>query len=237
MRIAEIWRYPVKSLQGEQLDTAVITPGGIEGDRRYAIYDLQTGLGLTARRVPELLFAHARLHLGGEVEITLPDGSTASDDDALSAWLARPVAMRSADENIARRYENPSDFEHETTAEWNAFEGADAAFHDSADVRVSLVSTTTIGAWDRRRFRPNILLDGQGEDSLVGSPVSLGDATLDVGVQIKRCVMTTRPQPGGIERDLDVLRTIARERGAHLAVGALVTQPGIITVGDSLTAI
>jgi hypothetical protein len=48
-------------------------------------------------------------------------------------------------------------------------------------------------------------------------------------------VMTTRPQAGGVERDLDVLRTINRERGGCLAVGALVRQPGTVRVGDTLT--
>ncbi len=57
---------------------------------------------------------------------------------------------------------------------------------------------------------------------------------LDVGKRIGRCVMTTRPQPGGIERDLTVLRTIARERDARLAVGALVMRPGRVSVGDAL---
>ena len=47
--------------------------------------------------------------------------------------------------------------------------------------------------------------------------------------------MTTRPQAGGIERDLNVLRTIARERGNNLAVGALVSRPGHVRVGDELT--
>jgi uncharacterized protein YcbX len=232
MRVAEIWRYPVKSLQGERLDTAVVTFGGIEGDRRFAIYDRETGLGLTARRVPELLFAVARFGDGRRPEVSLPDGSIASDDRALSTWLGRPVALRSADEDVPRRYENVVDFEHEAVSEWNAFHGADAAFHDSPAVRVSLVSTATIGSWDRRRFRPNILLDGEGEDALVGSSIALGDALLHVGVRIERCVMTTRPQPGGIERDLDVLRTIARKRDARLAVGALVARPGAIRVGD-----
>jgi hypothetical protein len=55
--------------------------------------------------------------------------------------------------------------------------------------------------------------------------------------QIDRCVMTTRPQAGGIERDLDVLRTIARERDAFLAIGALVEQTGTICVGDELTRV
>jgi uncharacterized protein len=47
--------------------------------------------------------------------------------------------------------------------------------------------------------------------------------------------MTTRPQPGGIERDLSVLRTIARDRDACLAIGAVVETPGDIRVGDVLT--
>jgi hypothetical protein len=46
--------------------------------------------------------------------------------------------------------------------------------------------------------------------------------------------MVTRPQPQGIERDLGVLRTIARERQNRLAIGALVSEPGTVRVGDSL---
>jgi len=92
----------------------------------------------------------------------------------------------------------------------------------------------TLGAWDRRRFRSNVVLDGGGEDALVGSRARLGGAEIDVGMRIERCVMTVRPQPGGIERDLGVLRTIARERDARLAVGALVARPGRVAVGDAL---
>jgi len=234
MQVAELWRYPVKSLQGERLESVEVTSDGLEGDRRFAIYDVATGLGLTARRKPELLFASARLGEDGQVEITLPDGSTARDDAALSAWLGRPVTLQSTDTDAARRFEDPIDFEHEATGAWAAFEGAPGAFHDSARARVSLVSTATIGAWDRRRFRSNVLLDGEGEDDLVGTRVTLGDAVLDVGMRIQRCVMTTRPQPGGVERDLDVLRTIARERDACLAVGALVVAPGAVAVGAEL---
>jgi MOSC domain-containing protein len=52
--------------------------------------------------------------------------------------------------------------------------------------------------------------------------------------QIDRCVMTTRPQPDGIERDLDVLRTIRRDRGGFLAIGALVAETGALRVGDDV---
>lgn len=157
----------------------------------------------------------------------------ASDDDALSDWLGRRVELRSASAEAARRYENVIDFERESASEWALFEGAPGPFHDSAGARVSLLSTATIGSWDRRRFRPNVLLEGEGEDALVGSSIGLGSAILDVGMRIQRCVITTRPQPGGIERDLSVMRTIARERNARLAVGALVRQPGLVRVGDT----
>jgi len=235
LRVAELWRYPVKSLLGERLTSARIDAGGIHGDRRFALFDVETGFGLTARRVPELLFASARLVDGGRLEISLPDGSVVGeDDDALSEWLGRPVRLRSAESTWERRYENPADFEDEASSRWDPFEGASGAFHDSGRARVSLVSTATVGAWDRRRFRANVLLDGAGEDELIGSRVQLGEAVLDVTKGIERCVMTTRAQAGGIERDLDVLRTIARERGACLAIGALVAEPGTVRVGDGL---
>ena len=64
MRVSELWRYPVKSLQGEPAQSATVTHRGIEGDRAFAIFDTMTGFGLTARRVPELLFASARMRRG-----------------------------------------------------------------------------------------------------------------------------------------------------------------------------
>jgi uncharacterized protein YcbX len=229
--VTELWRYPVKSLQGEQVSSSAVGPEGLEGDRRYAIFDLATGFGLTARRAPELLFGSARW-LGSAVEISLPDGSIAPDDAALSSWLGRPVALRSTDDVAERRYENPQDFENE--GDWEAFDGARGSFRDSAPTAVSLVSLGSLSGWDRRRFRSNVLLDGSDEDSLVGSRVSVGGAVLDVVKRVSRCVMVTRPQPGGIDKDLTVLRTVHRERAGRIAVGATVTVPGTISVGDEV---
>ena len=234
MHVAGLWRYPVKSLQGEQLDEVVVTADGFDGDRRYAIFDLDTGLGLTARRVPELLLASASLTADGGVRITLPDGRLADGDDVLSGWLGRRVALRCAEHNVGSRYEDVVDFERERSGGWRTFEGASGPFHDSQRARVSLVSTDTIGGWDPRRFRVNILLDGTGEDALVGSSTVLGEAVLNISGRIQRCVMVTRPLADGIARDLSILRTIASERAACLAVGALVCHPGIVRVGDEL---
>ncbi len=235
MEVAELWRYPVKSLGGERLERVEIGMDGFQGDRRWAIWDLGTELGLTARRVPELLFASARLRSGGAVEITLPTGAIATDDSRLSGWLGRRVELREAAEAGVRRYENPSDFEREEDAPWRQFTGAAGPFHDSSRTRVSLVSTSTLGSWDRRRFRANVILEGSGEEELVGERVGLGTAVLAVGEPISRCVMTTRAQPGGIERDVDVMRRIVREREGKLAVAALVERAGVVALGDRLS--
>lgn len=235
LRVAELWRYPVKSLQGERVESATLGPEGLEGDRRFAIFDVETGFGLTARRQPDLLFASAALRADGGVDITLPDGRLARGDEDLSAWLGRRVELREADADVPRRYENPADADND--ADWRPFEGATGAFHDSGRVRVSLVSRATIGAWPQRRFRSNVLLEGEGEDTLVGGRAQLGGALLDVTKRISRCVMVTRAQPGDIERDPTVLRAIARERDACLAIGALVVRGGEVGVGAELVPV
>jgi uncharacterized protein YcbX len=237
VRVAELWRYPVKSLQGERLTSAEAGPEGLAGDRQWALFDVDTDFGLTARRVPDLLFLSARLRADGHVEVVLPDGTVTSDDAVLSDWLGRSVALRAAaDAPGERRYESPQEIGEAGEYDWDAFSGARGAFHDSSRIRVSLVSTGTLGTWDRRRFRANVVLEGAGEDALVGRRVRLGGAELDVVKQVDRCVMVTRPQPGGIGRDNGVLKTIHRERDGCLAVGALVARAGTVAVGDELTA-
>jgi uncharacterized protein YcbX len=234
MRVLELWRYPVKSLQGERLAVADVGPRGIAGDRDWALFDRETGLGLTARRVPDLLFATGRIRPDGRAEVVLPDGTVTADDAVLSAWLGRPVALGSgAGLGAPPRYEC-SDDENELTADWREFEGAADAFHDNPDFRVSLVSTGTLGTWDRRRFRANVLLDGEGEERFTGLRACLGSAELAVVAGIQRCVMVTRPQPGGIGRDTAVLKTVHRERAGELAVGARVLSSGTVRPGDAL---
>jgi MOSC domain-containing protein len=232
--VTGLFRYPVKSMQGEALSAADIGPAGIVGDRQWALVDLDTGLALTARRQPELLFASAAL-LGEDVVITLPDGSTTSDDAVLSAWLGHAVALTRADSVDHGTYEIALDFENEGTAEWFQWEGPTWSFHDSTRTQVSIIGVDTLGSWDVRRFRPNVLVDGSPEDGWIGSSVQAGSATLDVVKPIDRCVITTRRQPGGIDRDLDVLRTVNRDRAGNLGVGTLVTTPGRIAIGDAVT--
>ena len=95
--VAQLWRYPVKSFQGEMVDELAMAPGGAAGDRLLAVVDPGAKKVLSAKRYADLLQAAARLE-GERVVITLPDGAEhASDDagvhDALSAWLGMPVRL------------------------------------------------------------------------------------------------------------------------------------------------
>jgi uncharacterized protein YcbX len=239
VRVVSLWRFPVKSMQGEELVSAAVGELGLHGDRQWALVDLETGLALTARRVPELLYARARLVGDDDVEIELPDGSVTTDDAALSAWLGRAVELRHAGAGITGRFEIAADFEDEEASPWFQWDGPEGTFHDSGRTRVSVLGTASIGGWDRRRFRGNVLVDTTAVDEerqLVGRRVELGTAVLEVVKPIDRCVITTRPQPGGIERDLGVLRTINAERQTCLGVGALVLRAGQIAVSDRLAS-
>ncbi len=233
LTLTQIWRYPVKSLGGERLESAMLGERGIDGDRAWGLRQLSTGLTLTARRRPELLFASARI-VDGDLVITLPDGSETTDDAALSSWLGEDVSLTAASDD-AGTYETPTDAEDEDAAPWVSWSGPVGSFHDSTRSRVSIVSTESLGAWDIRRFRTNLVVEGGGEDALVGSILSIGQAEVIVNKPIDRCVMVTRPQPG-LERDLDVLRTINRERNSALSIGGTIVTAGRIGLGDRIEA-
>lgn len=238
MRVGQIWRFPVKSLGGERLDRAAVDGRGIEGDRAWGVHDPATGLVLTARREPALLFLTARW-VDGRPVITAEDGAVLADDAALSEWLGRPVELLAAGKGPGT-FETPIDADRET--DWVRWQSTDGTFHDGRS-KISLVSTTTLGEWDRRRFRINLVLErddgtpedrGTDEDALRGE-LRVGTARLRIRGPIDRCVMVTRAQPG-IPKDVSVLRRIVRERDNRLGIGAVVVEPGVVAVGDELVS-
>lgn len=241
MQVSEIWRYPVKSLQGERLQSAPVDSNGILGDRGWALVDAESGVHLTARREPQLLFAAARVEGdrpdGLEVVLTLPDGTETADDAAISTWLGRDVRLVRAAEDTAGTFETQAD--ETETGEWFQWTGRAGSFHDSTVSPISLVSADTFRQWEPRRFRINVTLDAPGDVDLVHNEVDVGSARLGVVKRIDRCVMTTRPQPANGDdpafgRDLDVLRTINAEMEQCLGVGAMVVTEGVVSVGDPL---
>ena len=95
-------------------------------------------------------------------------------------------------------------------------------------------------AFDRRRFRPNLLIEldevkpGFAELDWCGREVTIGGATLKIEMPVVRCSMTTHPQ-GELPKDPTVLRTIVREAAQSVGVYASVVRAGEIAAGDSLT--
>jgi uncharacterized protein YcbX len=224
-------------MQGERLASSDVTEQGLSGDRSWALLDERTGVYLTARREPQLLFASARLDGDAAPRITLDDGTSITDDATLSAWLGHPVRLVPASASVHGTFEIALSIDDEEHAEWVSWEGPSGRFHDSAKASVSLVTEASLRDWDVRRFRMNVIADGDGEDALVGARLRIGTAEIDVQKQINRCVMTTRPQPDGIERDLTVLKTINAELGGSLGIGGLVATPGRVSIGDEIVRI
>lgn len=228
MVVRELWRYPVKSIGGERVESSRLDEFGLLGDRRAGIRDNRTGMFLTARREPKLLMATATLTDAGPV-VHLDDGTSTSNSSVLSKWIGRDVSLVAAGAGEAT-YESPTDAVLED--EWYTWTGPGSALHDEPFARVSLISTRSLMGWDVRRIRPNIVIDGD-DISLIGHSVQVGSAQLKVTEEILRCVMVTRPQPG-LGRDLDVLKVINRKRNGKLSVGALVQTSGEIKVGNAI---
>src|SRR4051794_31388551 len=98
--VAEIWRYPVKSMGGERLGRSAIALRGLHADRMWAVRDLELDTFTTARRWPILLECSARFAADPtgrsagpgdvlEVIVTLPDGDeVSSSDPAIHARLS-----------------------------------------------------------------------------------------------------------------------------------------------------
>jgi uncharacterized protein len=245
VHVAGIWRYPVKSMQGEPLDAAEVEADGLRGDRSFGIRSLTTGRILTGRRRPELLLASARL-VGEEPEITLPDGSTArgvgpAADSLLSRWLDEPVELVAAAEAPAGAAEYFADATDDTSAaiEWTMPAGR---FVDAEPVLLVTGATLETGRrlhpdgdWNVRRFRPNLLVagtdEGWPEDGWLDRTVTVGDAAVVPRALCQRCTMVTRPQPQ-LARDLDVYRTLLRSHGGTLGVWSGVATPGHVRLHD-----
>ena len=250
MLVAQLWRHPVKSFQGEQVVHVFIDPDGIRGDRAWGVRDETTGRILTGRREPRLLQASARLD-GDEPSLQLPTGETClgcgpDTDAALSRWLGADVTLVAAAADPPGSAEYFADATDDTSApiEWTMPPGR---FVDAMPVHVLTTASIAAGHdlhpdgdWDPRRFRSNVLIEADGaawqEDRWCGHIVRIGEVELDVRQPCIRCTMVTRAQPG-LERDLDIYKTVARHHRGHLGVWATVRVPGTVRVGDIVDVI
>lgn len=232
---------------GEPMDRANVAPGGIDGDRRWAVVDAETGVSLSAKRYPELLSCRAYIN-GNEVIIEFPDGRNfpAGSADAakgLSTLLSRRVTTRSVETTGTIRHEFPTAI---TEGEGEPFlwEPGTEAFFDRAPLH--LLTTSTLAAlqllapesiFDRARFRPNFLVaadeDGFIENDWVERDVMLGSVKCRVIDCKPRCVMVTRQQEG-LPRDIEVIRTVLKNNDGNAGVELRAYDTGKLGCGDEV---
>jgi uncharacterized protein YcbX len=225
MRVASLWRYPVKSVGGERLAAAELEGDGVVGDREWGVRDRAAGVVLTAKECPPLLHAGAAV-VGDATVVTLPDGTageagTAVLDAAVSDWLGRPLVLERARPGEPAAYDA-------------GFTGPPGRFVDGWPVH--LVSTSTVTGDDERRYRPNVVVDAPGEafleDGWLDRTVVAGTARLDVRKRCGRCVLITRSQPG-VAEDRSRLRRLG-PRDLRLGVYLRVAEPGRVQEGDEV---
>jgi uncharacterized protein YcbX len=212
MYVQQIWRYPVKSMAGEPLQTATLGPWGIEGDRLVYVANGDGGRVVTARTHPRLLGHRAVLGDRGE---PLVDGVPWSD-----------VRIESAVQTIAGRRARLS-----RTQNGGRF-----------DVLPLLVATDgAIAAlgYDGRRLRPNLVIGGVNgleERNWPGYSLRIGDTIIALQDLRARCVMTTF-DPDTLEQDRQVLQSIVDRFDGTMALNARVVAGGAIHVGDAVELI
>jgi uncharacterized protein YcbX len=207
MHVAEIWRYPIKSLKGERLIETEITKLGIPGDRQIVVVRAINGRFLTSRVRPKLL---------GLQGATGTDGVPTINGDRWDSAEALQLVREAAGEPVTiERVPAPEAF----------------------DVLPLLVATDGAAKYlniDHRRLRPNILIADVPEleeRKWPGRVIAIGNVRIHAEKLRDRCVMTTF-HPDTQEQDPSVLQRILNELDGTTALDSSVITPGRIRVGD-----
>lgn len=240
-RIKEVWTYPVSSVGGQKQERLVVAAGGIAEDRRFALFDAETGLAAAPEREPRwrpALFLQAESSSATAMpQLQFPGGERFwLDDPALNAKLDAYFGFSVRVGYYASKAAH-ADIRFPITS--NRY--APAALH--------LVTTSSLAALgailggselDARRFRPSILIEtgsmgGFIENDWVGNRLFVGNNPIFVTEPARRCGMTMIAQPG-LDENPDILRTIMRHNQRHLGVYAEVEEAMPLAPGDVVYA-
>lgn len=257
--VLSLWRYPVKSMLGEELHTTDIGKQGLIGDRAYALIESATGKVVSAKnpRKWAKLFDFGAAFVESPtpaqltpVEITLPDGKKVSSaqtdtNQLLSSIIGRDVKLASVAPPEPSLEEYWLDIEglphRETVTDEKIPAGS---FFDLATVHLLTTATTAYlqelspdGRFEMRRFRPNITIAPTTgnkdfiENDWIGHTLTIGEVHLQITNPCPRCVMTTLPQ-GDLPNDSSILKTAVQHNNGNVGIYASVVQGGTINRGD-----
>ena len=260
--VATVWRYPVKSMRGEELNAADINAQGMAGDRGYAVIDVETGKVASAKHPKKwrhlfdcLTMLRPNLTDGHDtpLQVLLPDGARAVGgtndiDERLSAMLGRAVRLTAAVPAAPQLEEYWPDVAGRARQNTVTDEAMPTGtFFDGA--LIHLMTTATLdalrrlypeGRFEVRRFRPNLVVASAAaetrfvENDWINRTLAIGkDLRLKVTGPCARCVMTTLPQ-GDLPEDAGILRTAVQHNRAAVGVYATVLAPGRVVRGDEI---
>lgn len=259
--VVAIWRYPVKSMMGEELNAVDVTLRGVAGDRAYAVIDSATGKVASAKNPTKwgrLFECRASYHPDAfrdagylSVHVTLPDGCVlrAGDDqlnERLSALFERTSLCTDVvpdtgqleeywPEVAGRAYQNT--VTDQPIASRTFFDGALVHLMTTATLD-ALRAAFPAGRFENRRFRPNLVVaslhgeQGFIENRWIDRTITIGsDLVLRVIAPCIRCVMTTLPQCD-LPEDRNILRTAVQQNQA--AVGVYATVTGLVGSAEEI---
>jgi uncharacterized protein YcbX len=221
VRVVALYRYPVKAMAGEALESAGLGWAGLEGDRRYAFVQSEHRGDfpwLTIRQLPALT-TYVPTLAADAVTVRTPGGRELD------------IASRELAQELAAAHGRPVHLLRSSRGLFDAFPVS----------VISLQTVAAIGALAGReleplRFRANIVLDAPGsefpEEALVGRELRIGSARIRLDLRDERC-MVINFDPRTAERDPAVLRTVAQRREQCAAVYGSCVEPGAVRVGDT----
>lgn len=207
MYVKELWRYPVKSMRGERLESAEITADGVAGDRLLHVRGPRGPL--TGRTRHALLGLPAATAADGTVSVAGRPWNSPQ-----TAALVRAAAGPGAE---LVRYRGPERF-------------------DVLNLLVATDGAIAELGYDGRRLRPNIVIggvSGLAERAWPGRALRIGDVLIGMLKLRARCIVTTIDPDTG-DQDLDVLRTIRHGYDGTFALDSWTATPGTIRIGDEV---
>ena len=236
--VEAIFRYPVKSMRGERLESANLGWYGIEGDRRLAFRRIDDRSGmpwLTASKLPDLvLFAPQRREDGAEGD--LPTHVRTPGGEAM------PVFGEELAAEVGRRYGAPVQMMQLKHGIFDEASISVIALDTVREIGRLAGRSLDVQSLDVRRFRPNVVVRllrpaPFQEDEWLGGVLSFGEGddapAIAVTMRDERCSMVNL-DPDSARSAPEVMKAIVRANQNHAGIYGSVTRIGRLAVGQTI---